>query len=114
MTRAVVMRLVDPMKERGHRVYLDNYYTSPQLFADLQRNGFRACGTMRLNRRGTTINERQREKGGVGGSPIQLIMSQLLFNGGLRGLFQSSPLSTMIMSYLYRGVQGLCHLGERK
>ena len=52
MTHAVVMRLVDPIKGRGHHVYMDNFYTSPQLFSDLRDNGFGACGTVRVNRRG--------------------------------------------------------------
>jgi len=51
LTHAVVMRLVDPIKHRGHHVYTDNFYTSPQLFHDLRANGFGACGTLRLNRR---------------------------------------------------------------
>ena len=52
VTHAVVMKLVDPIKDRGHNVYMDNFYTSPQVFADLRDNGFGACGTLRLNRRG--------------------------------------------------------------
>ena len=52
VTHAVVMKLVDPIKDRGHHVYMDNFYTSPQVFADLRANGFGACGTLRLNRRG--------------------------------------------------------------
>ena len=52
MTQAVVMRLVDPIKGRGHHVYMENYYTSPQLFSDLRDNGFGACGTVRVNRCG--------------------------------------------------------------
>ena len=52
MTHAVVMKLVDPIKGRGHHVYMDNFYTAPRLFSDLRDNGFGACGTLRLNRRG--------------------------------------------------------------
>ena len=52
MTHAVVMKLVDPIKSRGHHVYMDNFYTSPKLFSDLRDGGFGACGTLRLNRRG--------------------------------------------------------------
>jgi len=52
MTHAVVMKLVDPIKGRGHHVYMDNFYTSPKLFCDLRANGFGACGTLRINRRG--------------------------------------------------------------
>ena len=52
MTRAVVMKLADTLKNRGHHVYTDNFYTSPALFADLRSKGFGACGTLRMNRRG--------------------------------------------------------------
>ena len=41
MTHAVVMKLADPIKSRGHHIY-----------TDLRDNGFGACGTLRLNRRG--------------------------------------------------------------
>ena len=52
MTHAVVMKLADSLKNRGHHVYTDNFYTSPALFADLRSKGFGACGTLRMNRRG--------------------------------------------------------------
>jgi len=52
MTHAVVMKLVDPIQGRGHHVYMDNFYTSSKLFCDLRANGFGACGTLRINRRG--------------------------------------------------------------
>ena len=31
---------------------MDNYYNSPKLFSDLRDNGFGACGTVQVNRRG--------------------------------------------------------------
>ena len=52
MTHAVVTKLVNPIRQQGHHVYTDNFYTSPQLFSDLREEGFGACGTLRLNRRG--------------------------------------------------------------
>ena len=52
MTHAVVMKLVSPLKDRGHHVYTDNFYTSPCLFSELRESGFGACGTLRINRRG--------------------------------------------------------------
>ena len=54
------MRLVDVIKQRGHHVYLDNYYTSPQLFSDPNTNGLGACGTVRLNRHGLPPPMRQK------------------------------------------------------
>ena len=52
VTEGVVLMLVDPIAGLGHHLYTDNLYTSPQLYAELRRRGFEACGTMRLNRRG--------------------------------------------------------------
>ena len=37
---------------RGHILYCDNYYSSPQLFLDLWRLGLGATGTVRSNRKG--------------------------------------------------------------
>ena len=51
----VVLELLQGLEGRGHHVYVDNYYTSPALFSDLQDKGFGACGTVRANRRGLPI-----------------------------------------------------------
>ena len=37
--------------DKGHHIYLDNYYTSPELFDELQLHNTYACGTVRRNRR---------------------------------------------------------------
>ena len=49
---AVVLKLLEGLEDRGLRVYLDNWYSSPVLFDDLHSKGFGACGTLRLNRKG--------------------------------------------------------------
>ena len=49
---AVVLKLLEGLEDRGHHVYLDNWYSSPALFDDLHSKGFGACGTLRLNRKG--------------------------------------------------------------
>ena len=36
---------------KGHHVYLDNYYTSPELYDELHLHNTYACGTVRRNRR---------------------------------------------------------------
>ncbi len=36
---------------RHHKLYVDNYYTSPLLFLTLCLNGTNACGTARTNRK---------------------------------------------------------------
>ena len=48
----VVMSLAKPLEGKGYHIYCDNFYTSPDLFADLQKAGFEACGTVRKNRKG--------------------------------------------------------------
>ena len=48
----VVMRLMAPYIGLWHRLYVDNFYTSPLLFRDLHKAKILACGTVRSNRRG--------------------------------------------------------------
>ena len=46
------MSLAKPLEGKDYHIYCDNFYTSPDLFADLQKAGFEACGTVRKNRKG--------------------------------------------------------------
>ena len=46
------MRLIDPYLGKGHKLYIDDYYTSPILFHDLYQRQTGACGALRLNRKG--------------------------------------------------------------
>ena len=52
LTQRVVTNLVSSVYGRGHHVYMDNYFSSPNLFDELQQNQVGACGTLRLNRVG--------------------------------------------------------------
>jgi len=36
----------------GHHIYMDNYYTSPELFRELESQNTYAFGTLRVNRKG--------------------------------------------------------------
>jgi len=36
----------------GHKLYMDNFFSSPELFDDMVKNEIYCCGTVRLNRRG--------------------------------------------------------------
>ena len=47
----VVMKLVQPFLDKGYTVYMDNFYSSPDLFQDLLDREMAATGTVRLNRR---------------------------------------------------------------
>ena len=50
-TYDLCMRLMDRYKNRGHHLYVDNFYTSPILFSHLYEQGTGACGTLRVNRK---------------------------------------------------------------
>ena len=52
MSSAVVLKLVDPICGYGYLIYMDNLYTSLQLFTELRLQGFGSCSTLRLSRRG--------------------------------------------------------------
>ena len=47
----VVLELVKDLAGKGHHIYFDNFYTSPQLCKLLFTDGFGSCGTVRLDRK---------------------------------------------------------------
>lgn len=47
-----VTHLMEGLDNRGHQLYTDNYYTSPNLYVHLYEKGTMACGTVRPNRKG--------------------------------------------------------------
>ncbi|EFN85041.1 PiggyBac transposable element-derived protein 4, partial [Harpegnathos saltator] len=51
----IVMQLLKPYLNKGHTLYVDNWYTSPALFILLHKNGTNACGTVRKRRKGMPI-----------------------------------------------------------
>ena len=53
-TTKLVLGLMEKfhLLDKGHRVYMDNYYTSPELFEELYFRETYACGTVRMNRKG--------------------------------------------------------------
>ena len=51
VTHDIALKLVEGLKNKGHHLYCDNYYTSPVLFS-LHTLVFGACGTVRVDRRG--------------------------------------------------------------
>ena len=48
----VVMDLMSSMFLQGYHLFVDNFYSSPQLFIDLLEKGCAATGTVRENRKG--------------------------------------------------------------
>ena len=60
----VVYELMAGCNNKGHYLYVDNFYTSPQLFHDLQKDGTYCSGTARINRRNfpKELKRQRREK----------------------------------------------------
>ena len=52
LSSRAVISLMDGLFDKGHELYTDNYYTSPQLFTYLYDKGTMACGTVRSNWKG--------------------------------------------------------------
>ena len=49
-THATVSELTKIIQGRGHKIYMDNYFSSPDLFDDLATKQIYYCGTVRPNR----------------------------------------------------------------
>ena len=52
LSGSVVMELMRRYLNKGHHLYVDNWFASPALFEILHRNRTGACGTVRKNRQG--------------------------------------------------------------
>ena len=51
-TTRVVCTLTQPLAGKGHAVYCDRFYTSPELALELEKQGTLVTGTLTINRRG--------------------------------------------------------------
>lgn len=59
----VVMTLTEPYWDKGHRLYTDNWYSSPLLFDALHKRKTNCCGTVKTNRRFMPKFEKNLERG---------------------------------------------------
>ena len=78
LTYYVVTNLCHPIYNKGHHVYMDNYFSSPELFNELANNQTSACKTLRLNRRGIT-NRVKTAKSAKGDPPFTESDGNLLY-----------------------------------
>lgn len=60
---SIVMKMMEKYLEKGHTLYVNNWYTSPALFQKLHDSGTNACGTIRKNRRDFPTYEGRLERG---------------------------------------------------
>ena len=59
----IVVQLFKPYLEKGHTLFVDNWYTSPALFIFLHKNGTNACGTVKKRRKGMPRMDKKLKKG---------------------------------------------------
>ena len=52
VAHSVVLGLTEPYHNKGHVIYMDNFFSSPALYKDLADHQMGACGTLRINRKG--------------------------------------------------------------
>jgi len=50
-THAIVRLLTSRVEGVGHKLFMDNFFSSPRLFDDLNRRKINSCGTVRPNRK---------------------------------------------------------------
>jgi len=50
-THATVRHLTSRVERLGHKIFMDNFFSSPRLFDDLDIRKINPCGTVRPNRR---------------------------------------------------------------
>lgn len=65
MSGSVVMTLLQEYTNKGHNLFIDNWYTSPILVKKLHDNMIGCCGTVRCNRRGMPDLSQKLKKGDV-------------------------------------------------
>jgi hypothetical protein len=60
---SIVMTLMKPYLQKGHILYVDNWYTSPKLFLELYKHGTGAVGTVKKNRSSMPFFEEKLDRG---------------------------------------------------
>ena len=47
-----MLSLTDGLKKKNHHVFFDNFFTSPKLLEDMEKDGIYGCGVVRRDRKG--------------------------------------------------------------
>jgi len=55
-THTTVRHLTSKVEGLGHKIFVDNFFSSPRLFDDLERRKIYSCGTVPPNRRDMPLN----------------------------------------------------------
>ncbi|PSN52550.1 PiggyBac transposable element-derived protein 4 [Blattella germanica] len=94
-THGTVLELIHKIEGKGHKIFMDNYFTSPKLFNDLHNRKINGCGTVRYNRKGmpSDFNPKQLKlkKGDI--------MSRV--NGSLRAVCWKDTRDVYILSNMH-------------
>jgi hypothetical protein len=56
---ATVTELTRKVEGQGHKLYMDNFFFSPNLFEDLTKKKIKCCGTLGPNRKGMPQDTRK-------------------------------------------------------
>jgi len=51
-THVTVTEMTRKIEAHGHKLYMNNFFSSPELFCDVAKKQIYCCGTVRPNRRG--------------------------------------------------------------
>jgi hypothetical protein len=65
VTHATVKQLTR-VKGHGHKLYMDNYFSSPDLYSDLTKQKINCCGTMQPNGKGMPDDFRSKKQTEMG------------------------------------------------
>ena len=63
-TTRVVLTLINPLTHQGYDLFVDRFYSSPELALALMSQGIRVMGTVMQNRRNMPLDVRGKQKRG--------------------------------------------------
>lgn len=72
----VVLTLMGPHLGHGHKLYVDKWYTSPELFHALHLTKTNACGSVRANRKNMPKTSKQLKKGEVDAAVSDVLLAE--------------------------------------